>query len=158
MSDLGITWVSCSGIHPEAITHFIPKSDKSKSQHSGSTPWTPWLRHHQQSKEKDWSDLGATRVKCSGIHPEPWTQCTPKTDKLTLRVNTTNAIPKTKSSKQRKRLLLCLTNLTIQYQISFHFRIFYQWWREAERQAWSMNKYSPLTEAPYCHFRRAILT
>ena len=92
-SDLGITWVSCSGIHPEAITHFIPKSDKSKSQHSGSTPWTPWLRHHQQSKEKDWSDLGATRVKCSGIHPEPWTQCTPKTDKLTLRVNTTNAMP-----------------------------------------------------------------
>ena len=98
-SDLGITCVSCLGIHPEAIDQLIPKSVKSTSQHLGSTPWTPCLRYHQQSKEKDWSDLGATWVKCSGIHPEPWTQCTPKTDKLTLRVNTTNAMPKTKSSK-----------------------------------------------------------
>ena len=98
-SDLGITCVSCLGIHPEAIDQLIPKSVKSTSQHLGSTPWTPCLRYHQQSKEKDWSDLGATWVKCSGIHPEPWTQCTPKTDKLTLRVNTTNAMPKTKSAK-----------------------------------------------------------
>ena len=129
--------MSCSGIHPEAITHFIPKSVKSTSQHLGSTPCMPCLKYHQQSKEKDWSVLGATWVKCSGIHPEPWTQCTPKTDKLT-QVNTTNAMPKTKSAKKKYRLLLCLTNLTIQYWISVHSRIFYLWWREMERQAWSM--------------------
>ena len=47
-------------------------------------------------------------------------------------------MPKTKSAKKKYRLLLCLTNLTIQYWISVHSRIFYLWWREMERQAWSM--------------------
>ena len=28
-SDLGETWLSCSGIHPEALTQVTPKSDKS---------------------------------------------------------------------------------------------------------------------------------
>ena len=83
LSDLGITWVSCSGIHPEAITHFIPKSVKSTSQHLGSTPSTPCLRYYQQSKEKDWSDLGATWVKCSGIHTEAIDQLIPKSVKST---------------------------------------------------------------------------
>ena len=47
-------------------------------------------------------------------------------------------MPQTKSAKKKYRLLLCLTNLTIQYWISVHSRIFYLWWREMERQAWSM--------------------
>ena len=84
---MGITWVSCSGIHPEAITHFIPKSVKSTSQHLGSTPWTPWLRYYQQSKEKDWSDLGITWVSCSGIHPEAITYFIPKSVKSTSQHN-----------------------------------------------------------------------
>ena len=37
-SDLGETWLSCSGIHPEALTQVTPKSDKSISQHLGSSP------------------------------------------------------------------------------------------------------------------------
>ena len=28
-SDLGETWLSCSGIHPEALTQVTPKSNKS---------------------------------------------------------------------------------------------------------------------------------
>ena len=32
-SDLGETWLSCSGFHPEALTQVTPKSDKSISQH-----------------------------------------------------------------------------------------------------------------------------
>ena len=36
-SDLGETWLSCSGIHPEALTQVTPKSNKSISQHLGST-------------------------------------------------------------------------------------------------------------------------
>ena len=83
MSDLGITWVSCSGIHPEAITHFIPKSVKSTSQHLGSTPSTPCLRYHQQSIEKDWSDLGITCVSCLGIHPKAIAQLIPTSVKST---------------------------------------------------------------------------
>ena len=82
-SDLGITCVSCLGIHPEAVGQIIPKSVESTSQHLGSTPWAPCLRYHQQSKEKDWSDLGITCVSCLGIHPEAVDQLIPKSVKST---------------------------------------------------------------------------
>jgi len=61
-SDFGETWLSCSGIHPEALTQVTPKSNKSISHHLGSTLCAPCLRQNQQVKRKNgpiWVKLGS---------------------------------------------------------------------------------------------------